>query len=105
MCTGLLLDDGVVPVCNHWGADRRRDGVGVASSDLQEVVMPVSFILAGICFIVTCTTTLLVIYAYGMSDNPSQSGTDMRPLAIGVFAGGTVISLLIAFSHYIHLHW
>lgn len=66
---------------------------------------PLSFMIAGVAFIVTIAMTLLTIYAYSMSDAPSQSSMDMRPLSIQIFVIGTAISILIAASHYIHFRW
>jgi hypothetical protein len=62
----------------------------------------VAFIIAGVCFVVTIILTVVVIFSYGMSDNPSQSSENMVPVAIGTFLFGSSVSALIGLSHFWH---
>jgi hypothetical protein len=67
-------------------------------------MMYASFIIAGVVFVITVAASLLVMFAEGMSDNTSRS-SEMRLQAVWVFFVGTGISVLMALSHYLVLHW
>lgn len=57
-------------------------------------------VIAGLVFVVTLLWCFFLGFASSMSDAPSQDGLDILPW----FIGGTVISLLIAASHW-SPHW
>lgn len=71
----------------------------------MNISWPISYILAGICFIMTIIVTLVILFGYSMSDNPQQSDMDMRGPAIGICVAGFSVSALIALSHFIHIQW
>jgi hypothetical protein len=66
--------------------------------------MSAAFVIAILCFIATVCGSLLMVFGGSMSDNPSQS-EDMRGDTIKFFIGGTVVSLLIAATHYAYFTW
>lgn len=62
-----------------------------------------AFIIAGIIFIGTALISIVMIFAAGMSDSPSAS--ENVPIKTTFFTG-TIISILIAASHWLpHIGW
>lgn len=59
-----------------------------------------AFIVAGIVFVCTLGLSALMLFAQGMSDNPSAT----LPV-LPTFLVGTGIALAIAATHWLHLGW
>ena len=63
----------------------------------------VAFILAGIVFVGTLVLSALMLFAAGMSDNPTASA---NVPVLSTFITGAIIAVLIAASHWLpHLAW
>lgn len=61
-----------------------------------------AFIIAGIIFGLTLVACILMVFAAGMSDAPSQDSVPVVP----TFIGGTIIAALVAASHWMpHINW
>ena len=58
-----------------------------------------AFIVAGIVFIATVGISFIMIFAAGMSDNPSAS-QEVGRQALGTFLTGCVIAGIIAGTHW-----
>lgn len=61
-----------------------------------------AFVVAGIVFVVTVLAALFVLLGNGMSDNPSNNSSAGFKATFWV---GTIISILIAGSHWISWSW
>lgn len=62
-----------------------------------------AFIVAGVIFVGTILLSLLMLFAAGMSDSPSEA--ENVPV-ISTFVTGTIIAALIAASHWLpHIGW
>lgn len=62
-----------------------------------------AFILAGIVFVLTIIATVLILFGNMMSDNVADGNSGAF---IGVFVTGTVISVVIAATHWLpHIGW
>lgn len=58
-------------------------------------------ILGIIAIVVTLAGVVLIVFANGMSDAPSQSGISIWPW----FLGGVAVSALLIGTHYFHISW
>lgn len=64
-----------------------------------------AFIIAALIFVGTLLLSALILFAAGMSDNPSASAGAGRS-ALGTLIGGTVLSAIILASHWMpHIGW
>lgn len=77
----------------------RLVGIAVIIGGQQD--MSAAFIIAIIFFIGTVCLYVLTLFGYAMSDNPEENHRS----AWSVLISGTVVSILIALSHFASLHW
>jgi Kef-type K+ transport system membrane component KefB len=63
-----------------------------------------AFILGGIIIVGALGIAALMVFAAGMSDNPTAAD-DVGRQALGVLIGGVVFGGLIIGSHWIHIGW